>query len=171
MFELLIALLFCVKGDVIAEVDNVGCAPCYSAGCEYSCGMSVNWGGCVYMCCNADWKPCKYRGGCDVKGCPVCNSPDVSYSITHDGTLYSSYVTTVESVSDKYVRSNIVHSSELSVGDLVMWSGSPFNRTKDVVVRVEHHEVTEDNDRCCIGIEVGVPSCELKLCCGTGCCC
>ncbi len=172
MLVFVLVLFALVKGsEVIAEVDNVGCASCYSAGYQYSCGMSVDWGGCVYMCCNADWVPCHYKGACEQRGCPRCSSPGLIYSQTEDGTLYSSYLTLASKSDDKYSRGKIVHSSTLSVGDLVVWSGFDFDSTKDVVITVEHHNVTEDNDKCCIGLEVGVPACELKLCCGTGCCC
>lgn len=168
----LLSFLMAKASEVVDIIDNPDCYPCYSAGHEYSCGISANWGGCFYMCCDGSWKSCMSKDTCEVQFCPKCIS-GIEYSKTKDGRLYSEFLSIAQYnyFTRKYHAGQVVHSSNVKVGDLIVWPGDEFNLTNEVVLAVQHHEVTESKSKCCIGLEIGIPECELKLCCGNGCCC
>lgn len=163
---------------------NVGCGECLSNGFAFSCGITVNMGGCTYVCCNTYWVQCgRY---CNPVGCRCPGSLDFNatvivpinksqYDLTEDKRLFTQYVTTAVQVDDKVRPGQIKHSSELRVGDLVMWPGHDLG-TGDlgshVVMTVGHHNVSRSQAKCCASISIGFPpSCHVKFCCGNGCCC
>ena len=144
----------------------------------FSCGITVNMGIGTYICCDGTWRPCiNPSRGCacpaytnDVDNTSVL-TPD--YSFTTSAHLYTQYVTTAKLFDQTYYAGPIKHSSWLTIGDLVIWPGFDVNsNTTNVVMAVDHCDVTDDNKNCCGSISVGFPpSCQVKFCCGDGCCC
>lgn len=102
----------------------------------------------------------------DVSNFPLVG---LSYERSLSGIIYSDYVTLVRLRNGIYHPSITVHSSNLSIGSLILWPGSEFNESGNLLFRIEHYSITEKHTRCCIG--VGKAICELKGCCGGGCCC
>ena len=95
----------------------------------------------------------------------------LEYRQTSKGVFFTEYVTLAKLVNNIYYPSKTIHSSKLVLHDTIMWPGKEFSEAGNLVFTIEHYVVNKTNTRCCIGIEVGVPDCEIKACCGTGCCC
>lgn len=84
-------------------------------------------------------------------------------------TFKSEWMTlAIQNSKGQWEIGDTVHSSELKKGEHV-WFPDTLNTMK--VEIVEHHDITENKVTCCVGLELGFPQCEAKVCCGNGCCC
>jgi len=172
-------------------VNNVlSCDVCYSAGYEYSCRETVIWGGCSYKCCDGTWLTCPR---CQVQNCPA-NCPGVfdnevnvydrsfiennyiihDYDYTYDGRLKTKFVSLVHELKDGLYQVIVdVPSTKLQLGDKIVWKGYEVNaETQNKIVTIEHYNVNNNHTNCCASVSVGFPPhCQIKVCCGDGCCC
>ena len=132
----------------------LGCAQCLSNGFAFSCGCPK------YFLCLA---------GPDTDDTTV----GTQYSFTAANRLYTQFVTTAKLIDQTYYAGPIKHSSELTLGELVIWPGFDINSTNtSVVMALEHYNISDDKLNCCASISAGFPpSCQVKFCCGSGCCC
>ena len=164
---------------VIANVVNADCQPCLYESKTYSCGARISMNGLLQACYNGGWRPCRWD---PIKTTWVCasginnsNILDTNYHFTTDGHLYTEFVTVAKfhNRTKTYVVDRIMHSSELKLGYQVIWPGFDIGfdeSDKNVMMQVEHWNVTAVHSKCCASISVGT-SCYIKFCCGTGCCC
>lgn len=170
------------------------CEVCYSAGYEYSCGETVIWGGCSYKCCDGTWLTCP---GCNVGKCPsVCPSTisqnvtklmtrhqietspttiDIdTFDYTYDGRFTTTVVTVVHELKNGFYQMiRNVPSTLLNGGDQIIWPGYEVDApTPYKIVTIRHYNVTKTRTNCCASVSVGFPPhCQVKVCCGDGCCC
>ena len=177
------------------------CAPCYWNGQPFSCGAIAWFTSRYHACCDGAWCTCASsypNGNCGCCGLfanktidsndnndsndkpfidsNVDNTPiDLStYSKTEDNRLYTQFVTKAKfnKQTQMYEANGIAHSTDLQQGDLIMWDGKDVNRTGNVVMKLEHYAVDKKHKNCCASIKVAFPpSCQVKVCCGSGCCC
>lgn len=163
---------------------STACIPCTWNGQEYLSGQYLGY----MRCCNGNWIPCPHdQDGyhCEWAYCgcigPILDAqvdsksvitPD--YALTSDNRLYTQYVTLAKYCEEKqiYYAGEIMHSTEVHKDDLIIWDAMDINGTGNVVMRIEHYAVDKYHLNCCASIKVGFPpSCQVKVCCGTGCCC
>ena len=144
---------YCTQNRIYSNI-NYGCGSIFD-GMQY-------WNAVWYQCA---WNP---HGGSWACPCMNLYHNMINYKKTDNGVLYSNYVQTALFRNDTYVIGPIVHSSKLKVNDTIFW---PTTQFKHEVLIVEHHDVTYNRDNCCWSIQIGLPACEVKYCCGKGCCC
>ena len=100
------------------------------------------------------------------------NIDPTTFHLTYDGLrMYSEYVTPVKLIDGKYYVGQVVHSSLVGLNDTILWPGIVFNKTENVVVKIEHYSVDKEHANCCVGLGwIGKP-CQPRMCCGGKCCC
>lgn len=179
--------MFCVIFAILISV-IYACDVCIWGGIPYSCGTEIN----CQRCCNGIWKNCQLgpHGGCICKICPyynnennIFNKTELEYKYTIDndfyindnGELYSTHLTLVSEVdNNKFSIIENVPSSKVQKGMKFLWPIlEKTHIKKNDIHYLEHYNVTTINSKCCLSIKISgpMPHCEIKACCGTGCCC
>ena len=181
---MLLILLCLIFGSHTAS--EAQCANCLWNGAPFSCGSIAWFTSHYHACCNGAWCTCTGRypnGPCGCCGMLNKNKNIVNETIlnsnyfsTVDRRLYTEYVTLAKIDNEIYTKDKTVHSSKLKLTDLILWPGfdidSTLSVTENVVMEIGSYNVSANNYKCCGSIEVGFPpSCHVKFCCGTGCCC
>ena len=152
---------------------------CYWEGQSYSCGAIKYYSFEFHECCRSEWCKC-IRGYPNGGGCGCCGDQTTiknkllskAYHYTKDQTLCSTHVSKLQ---DGYVE--IVSSDKLRVGDFVIWpklysrnvGGSYIHADHDIILTVEHHNVTVKHNKCCSYIRTEHASYRIEFCCGDGC--
>lgn len=170
---------------IFISASNAGDCKCYYDDHVYTCGATLK----TLICCKSGWEQC--TDGWILSSCQ-CKKPapkytvdntfidDESYSFTEDGRMMTEYVTVGKLVKGKYVADQLVHSSELKGGEMIMWPAydSIINgkTNTNVVMKLEKHHLNVDgiNFNCCASVEINYwfsSECKQKMCCGEGCCC
>ena len=102
---------------------------------------------------------------------------DESYYFNKDGRLFTTKVMTVQMGDGDYGIGPALPSEQIKLGTNILWPQFDFGKQlgvvsimENVIMRIEHYNVTKTNNKCCASIKIGF-SCEIKGCCGDGCCC
>ena len=175
---LILILLACV-------IAIKGACTCTYQGVNYSCGAVIAAG--LQICCVNGWEKCNNHP-VNPFGCrcgryfknehfnAVDNRTVITYDykLTADGHLFSQYVTVANLSNNIYVPDRYVHSTKLALNDMIIWPASDIGGASDtnVIMKLEHLNLDRHHLNCCASISVGFPpACQVKVCCGTGCCC
>lgn len=163
------------------------CAPCLWNGAQFSCGSIAWFTSHYHACCDGNWCTCTQgypNGRCGCCGVleehrTIVNEAIISntYYLTPDRRLYTQFVTLAKlNIDNQYGVGETIHSTTLKSTDLILWPGfeidSTLSATENVVMEIGSYNVSDGYTNCCASIEIGFPpSCHIKFCCGTGCCC
>jgi len=185
----IIILVLCINSVTAGEEQ---CAPCLWNGQQFSCGAIAWFTSHYHACCNGAW--CTCTAGYPNGPCGCCglfaeqNTTkddkiivsgailDDKYILSEDGNLYTEYVTLAEKKlnEDTYVVGKTIHSSKLKQDDMILWPGydidSSLSKIDNVVIKIEHYNVSADNYKCCPRMRQGI-TCIWLGCCGGICCC
>lgn len=173
MLSLLFALFF------VSFANDSKCKQCHlQNGSPYNCGDRIQIGKCTYVCCDGAWQqcaiPCRRVIGCICRKSQqlsIQNLSMVNYSLTSNNHLQTEYVTTAKLINGVYSLGEIKHSTNLTIGELIVWPGFDIDSAirLNVILEVEQLDGVNDNSKCTIRGYVST-ICHPKTCCGSNCC-
>lgn len=144
-------------------------ANCIYNGITYSCGAIVPNGNVAMECCGDAWKQCFW--GDQGWRCPPCcldedkeepqSASEVQIGKTNktdslhvsNGQLHLKYVrlSQFDIATNKYVIAKVVHTTMLSIGDLILWHKDDLKQivlSRSAVIMVELYPIL-DSQACC----------------------
>lgn len=137
------------------------CKRCISDKVVYDCGVGsiIKFGtqNKIGVCCDSIWNECYQSSGLHCIGyCPIGhkvnnNTPQMLNNfVTNNDRLYSEYVTVIKIQNGQLNNAKMIHSLDLSIGDLVIWPGKEFHWPRnDVIVKVMRNDIDHLNPICC----------------------
>ena len=194
MLTLLVIVILCTAISVVNSAPT-----CIWGGILYGCGSKINcqrccggsWhdgyvdpnNGCICSACACNAFDPLIASPSDTYISPfydltylqnhlILNPSDFNY--TYDGRYTTNKVTKI--VQEKPGQFSIVPnypSNKLKSTDLILWFGSELGLDQlNAVAQVSHLNIDETHQNCCASVSVGFPPhCQVKVCCGNGCCC
>ena len=76
-------------------------------------------------------------------------------------------------INNTYYAGQIKHSTELNIGELVIWPGFDIdsNVNSNVIMQLKYLNVSTENTKCCARNKINSAICHPNFCCGYRCCC
>lgn len=168
---------------IILSNSKQQCSCRYGGGAQFACGSIIWIPSNYYICCNNVWFVC--ASGYPSNKCGHCGRfnnintllLDDSYHFTKSGNLITTKVTKVISnVESTFDVDKKILSEELKINDLILWPIFDLQLdigdtqvTDNIVMKIEHYNVTHLHNKCCVSTSDKFPSRQVKFCCGDVC--